>query len=642
MRYRDNGQLDDPSLLDGDEQFIGFNTQVDRDSLEPGLLSYAQNVRLDTGSIKPRRSCKQVTTNSHTNQLSTIYDAITYNDGDSDRILVATPDRCYLHDGTTSSQMIWVSYPRQWNRTPQSIFLIQTSTSTLAFPDSSVTLPFNLDSNAYLGDQVGRLEDMQVYSMAGVPAQQQKEFMQWKQVSVRSIQAQVGDVRHFTCDEQPAFDIGEKIEVWKGINTSDNLGIYKVTAINGTQVECVPSDTDTRPTWSASSSVNVNANAYSIEDQCPPGRFATWAGNRLIVPTGRHDIAISSPLSTHDFPIYNALTIGSEDGGIITALEPLVDDSLVVFKDNSIYIVSGVYSMLPADQGGSLQITRISDQMGCVNNKSKIIIGQEVIFLSNQGLYALSLNTKGEGAIGLPPQAVRVTDLPLSKDIEGLITAEYEPVSPTETIYLWDRDSTQLFFCRGRLYVYCNYFYHGDYEDFFTGCLVYNTLLSRWESLDLYEQGFKRAVKLANNGSLDHFMLSENFGVVQVDNSTIQVDEYNDASPPIEVWFRTRGYRFRTSSNKIIRRVQLSGEAPTGQVYQGANKFAGVYLGTENPETDKLISDTMKDGTFNSKIQTKSQGESVLVECYFYDQWIRIKRIILEARDIFRQTISRN
>ena len=55
MRYRDNGQLDDPSLLDGDEQFIGFNTQVDRDSLEPGLLSYAQNVRLDTGSIKPRR-----------------------------------------------------------------------------------------------------------------------------------------------------------------------------------------------------------------------------------------------------------------------------------------------------------------------------------------------------------------------------------------------------------------------------------------------------------------------------------------------------------------------------------------------------------------------------------------------------------
>ncbi len=637
MRYKDNGQLDDPSLLDGDESFSGFASKYEKDSLEPGLLSYAQNIRLDRGKIALRKTAEGISSDSDRNYVENtsggFLDMISYNDGDGDQLLYSTPLYAFLHSGNSDETHTLINYPTAWEQGITNGFLIQTTGSTLIFPTESISLPFTLDSTAELGEQVARLEESPIYSQSSsVIEGTEKKFVLHKQVGLQETGSQVGDTRVFTCDEIPSWNIGEKIEVWRDLN--NNLGAYEVTEITGRVVSCVPCDTNTRPTWGAFNNLSKDwAMAYSLEDQCPPGLFATWAGNRLVVPTGKHDLAISSPLSTHDFPIYNKLTIGSEDGGKITALEPLVDDSLVCFKNSSVYIVGGVYSMLPADQGGSLSITRISDQMGCVNNRCKVIIGTEVMFLSHQGLYALSLNAKGEGGIGLPPQAVRITDMPLSRDVEDLLY-EFGEVG-----YWGDFEYTQMFFNRGRLYVFTDAFFHWGYEQYFTGALIYNTLLSKWESLDLYRSGFDKIAKVTTGNESKLFMWNQNYGIVQIEKHEDHKDVYNDTDWNVAGWFKTRGYRFKTFADKILRRVMVSGAKLNGDTTNSVFEF---YVNTENPDRETKISDTIKDGSFNHKVQVKKHGESMSIEGFIYATQFEVKRIVLEARDALRQTFQRN
>ena len=637
MRYKDNGQLDDQPILDGDEVFKGFATKFEADQLEPGILSYAQNIRLDKGSIEPRKTAQGVNrVGDLTGSFgqSDILDMITYNDGQGDELLLSAGWRAWMHNGVDQQSVQDIAYPTAWDTINENGFLIQTNVSTMCFHNESVSLPFTADSStSRLGQQVARLEQVPQYSQTskGSFTTTNPEFILHKQVRLFRIDSASGDTRKFQTHETPTWDIGEVIEIWR--NDANNLGTYRVTKIDGTNVECVPNDANTRPNWTPYYPLLSQAVAYSVEDQCPPGRFGAWAGNRLVVPTGRHDIAISSPLSTHDFPIYNQLTIGSQDGSIITALEPLVDDSLVVFKDSSVFIVSGVYSMLPADQGGNLAITRISDQMGCVNNRAKKIIGQEVIFVSKQGIYALSLNAKGEGAIGLPPQAVRITDMPMSNDIQDQLYGEDPPAT--------DLDNSQLFFHRGRLYLFMDWYYSEFYGYFYSVAFIYNTILSRWESIDFYIQGFKKACSMLDaNGRSKMFIFNEDEGIVELEKHEGTEDVYNSSNGNWGVtnWFRTRGYRFNTFANKLLRRLLVSGE----KTLTTTNEFNGFYITSTNPETEKLVSDTIPEDDFNHRILCKSKGESFQVEGYFNGCRVKVKRLALEARDALRQTFKYN
>ena len=639
MRYKEHGALDDPPIIDGDEVFKGFASRYDKDTLQPGVLSYAQNVRLDKGVVEPRKTARSLQSygqiTGHTSyDPAEISDMISYNDGSSEQLLISGTQNAHIHDGQVNGTLTLVEYPPAW-RTLNNLngFLLQTNVGTICFHNPSISLPFSLNTpEARLGKQVARLEERPKYSLLeqGEITGTNKEFVLWKQARIFSIDAQVGNTRKLTLHEIPSFSVGEKIHVYQSV--LNDLGIYKVTAINGTQVDLEPCDNDTRPSWVANNFLSSQAIVYSVEDQCPPGNFASWAGNRLVVPTGRHDIAVSSPLSTHDFPIYNKLTIGSQDGSKITALEPLVDDSLVVFKDSSVYIVNGIYSLKPSDQGGSLAIIRISDQMGCVNNRCKKIIGKEVIFLSNQGLYALTLSGKGEGAIGLPPQAIRITDMPLSSDIEDILFSDD-----------WgDFETTQLFFNRGRLYVFSDLYYSYPYDDFFSVALVYNTLLGKWESIDLYKNGFVKVCQLSSSGKSNMFAFNWVHGILELESLEGVEDLYNsgDGNFGVANWIITRGYRFNTFANKLIRRVQVSGD--NFNTNPTSDSSSELYFNTDNPDTSKFISSVTKNGTFNHRVQTKVNGESVGLEVYIYKGLMKIKRIILEGRDGLRQTFKRN
>ena len=148
MRYKDNGQLDEQFIIDGDETLKGFSTKIDPESLEPGLLSYAQNVRLDKGVIEPRRTAQAINqANDLSGQFgqSGILDMITYNDGEGDELLLSAGWRAWMHSGTDQDWAVDIDYPTAWSTLNENGFLIQTNVSTLCFHNESISLPFTLD-----------------------------------------------------------------------------------------------------------------------------------------------------------------------------------------------------------------------------------------------------------------------------------------------------------------------------------------------------------------------------------------------------------------------------------------------------------------------------------------------------------------
>ncbi len=627
MRYDGYGDLDDKPLLDGDEAFAGLITADEPDALAPGMLSKGINIRMSRGSIDTRPTLKALLDSTQNQELldEGAFDAVRFsqeNDAD-DSVLIAGKTKAFLFKDETLTD---VAYPADIyeniliDKSIGTGFLLNTTVATMLFPDPSPHLDIQLDVTE-LGRQPLRLRKN---------ADGTYEFKYHKQETIIQAFAPVGDEISFETDGMSTLVEGELINVYRSGESP-----YKVSSVEDRVVKAIPSDTDTRPTWTANATV-TNAFVYSMEDQCPSASFATWAGNRVIVPAGNDDIFVSSPLSTHDFPDFTRLTIGSGDSGNITALEPMADDSLVVFKHHSVYLVSGIFAMRTADEGGTLAITRISDQLGCLNHNAVQVVGQEIMFFNKQGLYGLTLNTKGAGSVGLPPQAVRITDLALSRDIEDLLDENY------------NFDKVSLEFFKGRIYMILsvnNSLSNRDAQTD-THVYVYNTLLSRFESLDKYDGAGWKFLTI-NVGSPKLIMFHLNHGLLDMEGSPDANDKYIQQDTPLETEFITRGYRCKTFSQKhykmamfTINRISSTNadelrtdvlyEAPTSQTNEFVRDSYDASLGQYIHNTGvQHYRDRLHNQAETARFRLKSKG-------LLYN----FKRVAIEATESARNIID--
>lgn len=622
MRYKEYGQLDDPPLIDGDESFIGLVTRESPDNLEPGMLSWAENVRLKDGTISPRLGVKALLTEDQADTLhdDLAFDCAPYNldNQANDSVLIAGKTQAFLYDNGTISD---VSYPpdiykNQFNdESLESGFLLNTSLSTILFPDPSPNLNLTLGQSK-LGRQPMRVRSNPDSSL---------EFIYHKQESITECLPEENGVIGVKTENTSSFIVGELVKIFNLPGT----GIYRVTEVNDKVIKLKKSDNETRPTWVVVQPDQISgAIIYSIDDQCPSAKFATWAGNRLIVPAGNDDIFISSPLSTHDFPDYNRLTIGSADTGNITALEPMVDDSLIVFKDHSIHLVSGVYSMRTQDQGGNLAIARISDQLGCTNQNAVQVVGQEIMFYNRQGLYGLTLNAKGAGSVGLPPQAVRINDIALSRDIENLLDDDnYKEAS--------------LEFYKGRVYLVFPFVTQRRVSPTYTHVFVYCTMLGRWESRDEYRgQGYKLFTLNRDKAELAMFDLDQ--GLLLLEEEELK-DKYINGDYDITTNIATRGYRCKTFSQKQFRRNMFTlsrSTAQTSDMLQTSMNFDGEQSTQVNYRNsyDGNGNYVHKTGTHQYREKLRSRADSAQFRLNSRGLRYNLKRVAIEATEASRST----
>ena len=98
-------------LVEGDVGFIGLNTRESPTVLQPGMISYGENIRMDRGIITMRKGVKRLTTE----QLSgkTIYGACVYTNANGDEQLIfATNAGLYWFDPITNSvNNVAIAYP---------------------------------------------------------------------------------------------------------------------------------------------------------------------------------------------------------------------------------------------------------------------------------------------------------------------------------------------------------------------------------------------------------------------------------------------------------------------------------------------------------------------------------------------------
>lgn len=109
----------------------------------------------------------------------------------------------------------------------------------------------------------------------------------------------------------------------------------------------------------------------------------TWK-NRLIGvdASNRSTIWISKEYSPGQVPALNFIDISPDDGDMITGLASFFDQ-LIIFKRNSIYVLSGNDEL-----DFAVQKAQSDSRIGAVSNRSIAVIDNAVLFLSERGVYA--------------------------------------------------------------------------------------------------------------------------------------------------------------------------------------------------------------------------------------------------------------
>jgi hypothetical protein len=140
----------------------------------------------------------------------------------------------------------------------------------------------------------------------------------------------------------------------------------------------------------------------------PESGEACFFANRLLVVDGRDEIAASDYLNyTRYAPTFSQFRVNKGTGGRITAIHPVDDNTLAVFKQDSVYLVSNVYGDL-----ADIRLDELTRNYGCVSSGSVTKVGADLYFLSRRGVCSISVTQQGH---------IQGVDVPLSRDIQPLI-----------------------------------------------------------------------------------------------------------------------------------------------------------------------------------------------------------------------------
>jgi hypothetical protein len=170
----------------------------------------------------------------------------------------------------------------------------------------------------------------------------------------------------FTTGTQWSFDVyNDQLYAGNGV---DPLQVYNGTSYNN----------DT------AASFTVNAANVAVTPQ-----FVKFHKNRLYCANKNSSILYFADAGNpNSFPVNNFIQVNTNDGQNITGIEILLD-SLIVFKDNSIFILTGE----PLGAGntttiGNLQLRKANSDVGCVAFRTIQRVGSQLMFAHSSGIYA--------------------------------------------------------------------------------------------------------------------------------------------------------------------------------------------------------------------------------------------------------------
>lgn len=276
------------------------------------------------------------------------------------------------------------------------------------------------------------------------------------------------------------------------------------------------------------------------------------SGSEVIVDRQVRDEILISDIfdgDTYD-RIQNQLKVTAGIADYLQFVHPFTEDNAVVFNRNSIHLLSGLSGSL-----GDMSLKEITREAGLVARKSVVTIGNQIFFLSDNGVYATEFgdlyNLRGAG-------------LPLSDAIDPIIKRI-------------NRDYAQ-----NSVAIYHNNRYwlavpldNSEYNNYI---LVYNLLNKGWESIDLINNTGWNVTNfiVSGAGSINKLFAVNFFGGIHVIDERDDGFDYVYTGPGltaepfyIESRALTRQYSFNTPDRKKFNTFEVHVESSDFEASDG-------------------------------------------------------------------------
>lgn len=281
----------------------------------------------------------------------------------------------------------------------------------------------------------------------------------------------------------------------------------------------------------------------------------------------RRDEVIASDIldsDTYD-RLENQYRITAGIADYVVGFQAFAEDNLLVFNRNSIHLVRGISGSL-----ADTTVTAITSEIGCVARRTILQVGNQVMFLSDNGVYAAAFgdlyNLRGAGVPLSEP--ISATIARINKDYAGNAVAVY---------------------FNNRYYIAVPL----DAATVNTHLLIYNFLNQGWESVDYVgQQGWAidNLIVGENNGLASLFTISPSGSIHKVDAREDGNDRLSvyagvpAASHPISSLATTRQYTYGTMERKKYSTYEVHLESSSSE-----SSNASVSIEVENPDSTTAL-----------------------------------------------------
>jgi hypothetical protein len=268
------------------------------------------------------------------------------------------------------------------------------------------------------------------------------------------------------------------------------------------------------------------------------------AGSPTITNRGITDEIIASDIldqNTYD-QIYGNYRIASGGADRVVAIQPFSEDNLVVFNRNTIHLIRGVTGALE-----ETVVQEITREVGCLARKSVVQVGNQIFFLSDNGVYAVRF----EDLYNL-----RGASIPLSESIDPIIKRINKDYAYKSVAIYHDN----------RYYISVPL----DSSTVNNTILVYNFLNNGWESVDTVAAAGWDIENLirAGAGSLNKLYAVNSFGGIHIledreDNNDFLATNVgqSDSAYSIPSYVTTRQYTGGTMDRKRYNSFEIQAES---------------------------------------------------------------------------------
>ena len=477
-RFSSYGQADSQMIDELDSGFFGFNNRFRPDQLKPGVLADSQNGRMDLNGEWQVRKGIDIISGSLLIPGSGITLPFTLDDLGTPPVLIDIVPKvvascAYSNPLDTTGQFIIVATSSEAVLVNLDPLVIPTT--TIAYPagvtivnEASLVQAFNKVILFRRGETPLVWDGDPTNDFEKAPS---GDFQQPEQL---------GDSGNNTVILNGRVTVTSTAH---GLNEKDKIVVTESAASNdltvGTEYDIASVTTDTFTFFAQISDQSSSNNHYSKPVsqgigyiRMPAPEYGVYHSERLAVP---FEFNVESTVDTYtdrgtrDEVIFsNGLNIDAYDdlngkfrpnagtADFIVGLHSFTNDTLIVFMRNSIHVITGTTSLRDG------QTTLITDEVGCVARNSIVQIGDNIMFLSDNGVYGVSFQDLYN---------LRGNEVPLSESIEKTIR-NINKNAWTKSVGVY----------------YDNRYYLaipvGEGVNLNNKVIIYNFLNKQWESID--------------------------------------------------------------------------------------------------------------------------------------------------------------